>query len=729
MTALALVLGVTTTQAQTLEILSDAEETVLQTLIVQAASRELKQALGVSTITSEDLERVPVGRDLAEIIRTMPGVNLTGNTSSGQYGQQRQIDLRGMGPENTLILIDGKPVLSRNSARMGRHGERDTRGDSNWVPPDLIERIEVIRGPAAARYGSGAAGGVVNIITKRPTRQMTTVSTYMSVPESDKEGGTQRASITIGGPINDIFSYRLAGNVSMTQPDAIDINEQAAADAGAANIVAGREGVVQYDLSGQWSAQLNADHRLDLDLAWSRQGNRFVGGQPSGVVDPGGVGVIDQLAQANAETSSLQRSTVSLTHQGIYDFGESNSYVQWEHTQNRRVRENTATGGGEAQFNRLDEYRTSYLDNLAAKTEWDFPIFALWNQTVTLGADYRGEFLQAPIANESMNDDTLDSVNAHLLGLFLEDNILVTDQLTVTPGLRADFHSNFGANLSPSLNASYALTDEITVKAGIARAFKAPNLFQLSPDYYYNTMGMGCPAWNPGGPCQVVGNPDLDPEISVNKEIGIAYANADGLAASLTYYHNDYENKITSGDVLVRMENGAKIFAWENSGPAVISGLEGSLTIPLHETVSWTTNFTKVLHSEREAMARLADGTDALVKVPVSLVPDYTINTSLRWEPMESLGLTLSATHYGEIKPSNRTVLGAEIAENDQIAKDPYTTASFSLDYQVNENVKLAAGVNNLLNTRQFATSGTTGNANTYNEPGRSYYLSLTGSF
>lgn len=729
MTALALVLGVTTTQAQTLEILSDAEETVLQTLIVQAASRELKQALGVSTITSEDLERVPVGRDLAEIIRTMPGVNLTGNTSSGQYGQQRQIDLRGMGPENTLILIDGKPVLSRNSARMGRHGERDTRGDSNWVPPDLIERIEVIRGPAAARYGSGAAGGVVNIITKRPTRQMTTVSTYMSVPESDKEGGTQRASITIGGPINDIFSYRLAGNVSMTQPDAIDINEQAAADAGAANIVAGREGVVQYDLSGQWSAQLNADHRLDLDLAWSRQGNRFVGGQPSGVVDPGGAGVIDQLAQGNAETSSLQRSTVSLTHQGIYDFGESSSYVQWEHTQNRRIRENTATGGGEAQFNRLDEYRTSYLDNLAAKTEWDFPIFALWNQTVTLGAEYRGEFLQAPIANESMNDDTLDSVNAHLLGLFLEDNILVTDQLTVTPGLRADFHSNFGANLSPSLNASYALTDEITVKAGIARAFKAPNLFQLSPDYYYNTMGMGCPAWNPGGPCQVVGNPDLDPEISVNKEIGIAYANADGLAASLTYYHNDYENKITSGDVLVRMENGAKIFAWENSGPAVISGLEGSLTIPLHETVSWTTNFTKVLHSEREAMARLADGTDALVKVPVSLVPDYTINTSLRWEPMESLGLTLSATHYGEIKPSNRTVLGAEIAENDQIAKDPYTTASFSLDYQVNENVKLAAGVNNLLNTRQFATSGTTGNANTYNEPGRSYYLSLTGSF
>ena len=49
----------------------------------------------------------------------MPGVNLTGNSSTGQRGNKRQIDIRGMGPENTLILVDGKPVTSRNAERYG----------------------------------------------------------------------------------------------------------------------------------------------------------------------------------------------------------------------------------------------------------------------------------------------------------------------------------------------------------------------------------------------------------------------------------------------------------------------------------------------------------------------------------------------------------------------------------------------------------------------------------
>ena len=62
------------------------------------------------------------------------------------------------GRSHTLILIDGQPVTSRNAVRPGRGSEQDTRGDSQWVPPSAIERIEVLRGPAAARYFEYYAG-------------------------------------------------------------------------------------------------------------------------------------------------------------------------------------------------------------------------------------------------------------------------------------------------------------------------------------------------------------------------------------------------------------------------------------------------------------------------------------------------------------------------------------------------------------------------------------------
>ena len=96
--------------------------------VLPSAEEVVQQAPGVSTITADDIKKRPPANDLSELIRTMPGVNLTGNSPSGSYGHRRQIDLRGMGPENTLILIDGKPVSSL--ARPFQCGELRQGGDS-----------------------------------------------------------------------------------------------------------------------------------------------------------------------------------------------------------------------------------------------------------------------------------------------------------------------------------------------------------------------------------------------------------------------------------------------------------------------------------------------------------------------------------------------------------------------------------------------------------------------
>ncbi len=165
--------------------------------IVITAEEQVKQSLGASKITAEDFEKLPVVNDISEYVRRMPGVNLTGNSATGQRGNNRQIDIRGMGPENTLILVDGKPVNSRNSVRYGWRGERDTRGDSNWVPADAIESIEVLRGPAAARYGSGAMGGVVNIKTKKVTNDVHGSVEFLPISLKTQRGASHRESFQL----------------------------------------------------------------------------------------------------------------------------------------------------------------------------------------------------------------------------------------------------------------------------------------------------------------------------------------------------------------------------------------------------------------------------------------------------------------------------------------------------------------------------------------------------
>jgi ferric enterobactin receptor len=698
------------------------DDTVLETIVV-TAEEQLKQAPGVSTVTSEDIEKMPPANDISEIIRKMPGANLSGTTASGQRGNQRQIELRGMGPENTLILIDGKPVLSRSSVRMGRAGERDSRGDTNWVPAEAIERIEVIRGPAAARYGSGAAGGVVNIITKRPDKLSATVSTHFNVPQHSEEGYTARGNVVVGGPISDTMSFRLLGSYNKTDADDLDINVDANIDP-ANPAPAGREGVINKDVRALLSLEPNGDHLIDIEGAFSRQGNIFTGDRQNTSTNP----VLDSMV--GEETNVMKRGTLALTHRGTYDFGDSLSYIQWERTLNERLLEGLA-GGPEGAINST-EWGTIRLDNVTAKSEWHLPLDLRLEQNLTLGSEFRGEWMKDPVSirqplnngavipGTSEAEDRDPNSNAWMVGLYVEDNILVTDRLTVTPGLRFDHHSEFGQNWSPSLNAAYELTETVSLKAGIARAFKAPNLYQLNPNYVYYTRGNGCPIDYPnlGGGCYVVGNPDLEPEISINKEIGINYHTDEGWNAGLTYFHNDYKNRIAAGVVPEGVSGTSRYFQWYNVPEAVVSGLEANLAVPINEVLTWSTNATYMIESEDKRNGQ-----------PLSLIPRYTVNTWLEWQAREDLSFILSATHYGKTEAPTLSATTGDVVEN-QDARDPYTLVNLGLKYDINETFRMSAGVNNIFDKRVFREgSGNAAGANTYNEPGRSFYVSLTAKF
>lgn len=714
---------------------ADKKQPAEDTIVVTAARQNL-QAPGVSTITADEIKKRPPARDINELIRTMPGVNLTGNSTSGQRGNNRQIDIRGMGPENTLILIDGIPATSRNSVRQGWRGERDTRGDTAWVPPEMIERIEVLRGPAAARYGNGAAGGVVNIITKKAGQDLHgTLNTYFNVPQHKQEGSTKRTDFSLSGPLSDRLSFRLFGGYSKTQADAWDINQghQSERTGSYSNTLpAGREGVVDKNIDAMLHWDFAHLQSLEFEYSYGRQGNLYAGDTQNTNTS--------ELVQSNygKETNRIYRETFGLNHRGAWDNGIStNNYVRFERTRNTRLNEGLA-GGTEGIFSN-DDFSTTKLDDFLAHSEVSVPFEFGVTQTATLGTEWNQQKMKdGSSTSQALSGGAISGVDsgnrspyssANIFSLFAEDNIELTDSTMLTPGLRYDLHSEAGNNWSPALNLSQELGDNFTLKMGIARAYKAPNLFQNNGNYVLYSRGQGCAA--SAGACYLVGNDDLKAETSVNKEIGLEFHN-EGWLAGVTYFRNDYRNKIEAGYTPVYTNSsGTDVYRWENVPKAVVQGLEGTLNVPVSETVAWSNNATYMIENKNKTTGDY-----------LSVIPKFTINSTLSWQATQDLSMQSTLTWYGRQKPKKYNYKGEAASGSETREVSPYAIVGASATYDVTKNVSVTAGIDNLFDKRQFRAGNaqTTGNATTgaymygagaatYNEPGRTYYMSINTHF
>lgn len=130
---------------------------MLDTVVVTAARDT--QLLRSVTADMSVIEREAIERSgatgVADLLAQVPGVQITRN---GGPGQVTSVFLRGMGNQHTAVLIDGV-----------RYNSQELQGGAQWagIPLAQIERIEILRGPAAAIYGSDAMGGVVQIFTRQ----------------------------------------------------------------------------------------------------------------------------------------------------------------------------------------------------------------------------------------------------------------------------------------------------------------------------------------------------------------------------------------------------------------------------------------------------------------------------------------------------------------------------------------------------------------------------------
>ena len=172
--------------------LAAQEETTLEEVIVTGSRAPGRSAedmpVPVDVLTAQDLEntgQTEVGRMLQSIA---PSFNFSSSSISDGTDALRPATLRGLGPDQTLVLDNGKRRHQASLIHVNTSVGRGTAGtDMNAIPAASIKRIEVLRDGAAAQYGSDAIAGVINIVLKDADEGGRAYASYGEYKEDDGE--------------------------------------------------------------------------------------------------------------------------------------------------------------------------------------------------------------------------------------------------------------------------------------------------------------------------------------------------------------------------------------------------------------------------------------------------------------------------------------------------------------------------------------------------------------
>ncbi|NYA45941.1 ligand-gated channel protein [Serratia fonticola] len=588
----------------------------------------------ISVIPRQQLE-TRAYRDVTDALKDVPGVVVTGGASSSD------ISIRGMSSKYTLILIDGKRVDTR-----GTRPNSDNAGiEQGWLPPlQAIERIEVVRGPMSSLYGSDAMGGVINIITRKTSTTKDWVGSLQgdaTIQEDRNSGDIYQTNAYASGPLIDgLLGLRVNGLFSHRGEDHFTngFNEQRM-----------RSGTAVFSLTP------DEKNDFDFEIGRSLQDRNSTPGKSVALEN-----CRKGVCKPNSSSDNLYtRNNYSITHNGYYDFGNSTSYVQREETNN--------PGRNMKMYNTIFNTQTQ---------------FDLGSHMLNLGGQYRYEKLSDG-GNQLEAADGLDQLTRWSWALFAEDEWALTNDFSLTTGIRMDRDQNYGSHWTPRMYGVWHLTEMWTVKGGVSAGYRSPDLRQSSANWGQIT----------GGGVSngiIVGNPNLKPEKSISEEVGILWDNQQGLNAGITLYNTDFKDKITevrrcnsSEDPACTIGNTTYDFVSDrvNVDKANMRGIEVTTGWQITEDWKLSTNYT---FTESEQKSGEFQGK------ALNQMPKHMINGVLDWQATEDLGLWSRVNFRSETSEYlSRTSMA--------VSTPSYTFVDAGVSYQALKNLQLSGGVYNIL--------------------------------
>ncbi len=639
-----------------------AEEAIeLEKVVITATKGEKLLAdvpVRTEVITSKEIEEKGA-TNLYEALEGTPGIRVEQQCSYCNFSVCR---MQGLESGHVQILIDGQPVYSGLASVYGLQ----------QVPTSNVERIEVVKGAGSALYGASAIAGVINIITKKPTKEPT-MNVNMSFGEHNTNNYEIFASTKKANMDMMLTAQKSTGDEILEKDSGLSVEEERLTDRVRTDNVTGGVKVNWYDVFG------------DDKLSFS---GRCANEQRQG----GDVNTFENFYAESAENIKTTRYEAGigykkdLTEDRIVNLNLSYCTHHRNATNDSFVSDYKGTHDDD-ELPLVDKMRPYLADEKLYVLDLNYAWLVGEKHHLLAGVQYSRNELEESgkyvtlVGPEPATGSTYLSTSkksADEIGIYLQDEVSLSDILELVVGARYDKHSsedNFGGSgdaapkdkikleydetaFSPRAALMYRPNPQTTVRTSFGTGFRVP--YGFSEDLHLCS----------GSP-RVYKGAGLKPEKSTSLNFGVDYA-AKKYTLSANIFRTNLKDKIGFTDA---SENATKLgytYEWANIGDTYTQGIELGLITRLAENLDLDCNlaYTDAQYKkEREDWVNSHAGKYASDSKHIPRVPELTAGVKLNYNPQD-WGFVLDCNYTGSMyvdycKDEEVGTVGSKIKHTD----------------------------------------------------------------
>ncbi len=722
------------------QVAADGElQSVLVTGTYAKNRRTVDSESPVDIISARELQ-ASGSTELATVLgRLLPSINFPRPSGADASDAVRPAQLRGLSPDQTLVLINGKRRHSSAVVNVnGTQGRGSAPVDLNAIPLSAIDHIEVLRDGAAAQYGSDAIAGVINVILKKGAGGG---DAEVGVGEYQQRDGKQRnLRGSTGFNLGDQGWVRVALEAADRDP-----TNRAGADL--RNPAEPRYGKVNQRFGDPEtrprSVFVNSQYRINDDIDWyafANYGQRNTSAaatwrtalngtaQRTPLYPEGFLPLENSESQDTSLVTGLRGEAAGWRWDASLNYGKNEFQIDLDHTVNQSLGAASPT-----HFYAGKLINTQQLFNLDLAREYPMAAFS-GPLTVAVGAEARHENYEIGAGTEASYSGSgaqgfsgFRPVNAgsnsrHNESVYLNLEADITRQFSASTAVRHERYSDFGSTTSAKGSARYAFSEGFSLRGTASSGFRAPSLAQqfytITTTNFSVVNGVNTPIETGtfavgSAAAAALGATPLKAEKARNYSLGIQLAPLANWTTTFDAYRIDIDDRIAlSANMTLSPALQAALAKqsilvgagryFTNAIDTRTTGVDVVSTYRLDLASAGRYDFTLAYNHNKNSLEHVNANPAILTANNLTLIDRQTINRLTVGSPKDKLSLAADAnwgnwsarsvvTRYGSFTvPQNNATL-------DQVY-DPQWVLDLSASVKLGSNWRLSAGVDNATN-------------------------------